>query len=62
MDKDLLNRLDAILAELNNAIEGMNPRSKAAGLLFDPTQELGWAVDELLGRHRKRKAAAKSAS
>lgn len=62
MDKDLLKRLDAILNELNDAIDGLNPDSKAASILFEPTQDLGWAVDELLGRHRKRKASAATAS
>lgn len=53
MDKDLLNRLDALLNELNDALDEMDPDGKEAGLLFEPTQELGWAVDELFGRHKE---------
>ena len=51
MDKDLLKRLDAILNEMHEAIEEMDPESKEAEALFEPVNELGWAVDELLGRH-----------
>lgn len=57
MNEDLLKRLDKILNEVNDAIDGMDPEGKEAGLLFEPTQELSWAVDELLGRHKRKDAA-----
>jgi hypothetical protein len=58
VNPDLLQRLDKILNELNDAIDQMDPDGNEAGLLFEPTQELGWAVDELLGRHKRKDAVA----
>ncbi len=49
---DLLKRLDAILSEVNAHIDDLPPNGKQATTLFEPVQELGWAVDELLGRHK----------
>jgi hypothetical protein len=51
LDPALLRRLDEILSEVNDAIDELDPDGEAAGALFGPVQELGWAVDELLGRH-----------
>lgn len=51
MDKDLLKRLDAIINEAQNAVEELDPDGEEANALFEPLNELGWAVDELLGRH-----------
>lgn len=57
MSEDLLKRLDSIIGETNIAIDKMDPDGREAGLLFEPIQDLGWAVDELLGRHKRKDVA-----
>lgn len=58
MNHDLLKRLDRILNEVNDAIEEMDPDSEEASLLFGPTQELGYAVDQMLTLKRAQQADA----
>lgn len=51
LDPELLKRLETALNEVNEALEEIDPDSDEATTLFEPVQNLGWALDEITGKH-----------